>query len=239
MQIENSLLIVDDDPKLRQLLVDYLGQSGFSVIGCANGREMRQKLDQHTFQTVVLDLMLPAENGLDLLRWIQANSPTPTLILSAKGHEEDRILGLELGADDYLSKPFNPRELVARLNNLIKRYSREFNSPNNLTNNYQFNDWRFYPSKKLIETHQTQLSLSSTETELLSLFCRHPNTLLDRDFLMRSLKGYEHQATDRTIDVRVKRLRKKLHTLPELVDLIQTIWGKGYLFAVTEVQQDG
>lgn len=239
MQPEKSLLIVDDDSKLRQLLVDYLGQSGFSVIGCANGRDMRQQLDHQTFQAVVLDLMLPAENGLDLLRWIQANSPTPTLILSAKGNEDDRILGLELGADDYLPKPFNPRELVARLNNLIKRHTKETNPINTLSQSYQFSQWCFYPTKQLIETGQIQLSLSSTETELLSLFCRHPNTPLDRNFLMRSLKGYEHQATDRTIDVRVKRLRKKLNALPELAERIQTVWGKGYLFSVTETASNG
>lgn len=226
-----SILIVDDDPKLRALLTRYLTQSGFSVVACANGMEMRVQLAEVSFKAVILDLMLQSENGLDLLKWIQGHQPTPTLILSAKGNEEDRILGLELGADDYLSKPFNPRELVARLNNLLKRHH---DMPSQSAC-YKFDKWRFYPSKQLVRTASDEIVLSTTETELLSLFCRHPHTPLDRDFIMRSLKGYEHQATDRTVDVRVKRLRQKLQTIPLPKDPIQTVWGKGYVFHSNEV----
>jgi len=223
-----KILIVDDDLKLRQLLSDYLSQSKFDVVAVENGDEMKRTFKRQQFDLIILDLMLQTENGLDLLEWVKKqNNQQATLILSAKGNELDRITGLELGADDYLAKPFNPRELLARITNIIKRTS----PTTNTKRLFSIDQWLFDENSQTVKNEHYQIDLTTAESKLLLLFCEHANKQLDRNFLMLNLKGYEHQVYDRAIDVGVKRLRAKLEADPNNPQWIKTVWGKGYVFS--------
>lgn len=224
------ILVVDDDEGLRNLLQRYLRENDYSVTAAANGVEMEQALSTRHPDLVILDLMLPGEDGLSLARKLRGRSDVPIIILSARGEEVDRIVGLELGADDYLAKPFNPRELLARIRSVLRR-----TTPSGSVT-IDESEWAsFGPYRLDLETRQffrddTPVALTSGEFALLEIFLSHPNRVLNRDTILQQLKGYEHQPFDRSIDVRITRLRKKIE--PDISNpvYIRTVWGEGYLF---------
>jgi two-component system phosphate regulon response regulator OmpR len=230
------ILVVDDDPELRDMLRDYLTGNGYTVDLAAHGDAMRERLAQAAPQAVILDLMLPGEDGLSLARALRRTSDVPILMLSARGEEIDRVIGLEVGADDYLPKPFSPRELLARLRALLRRAQAA--APGDAAQagaEVGKGVTRFGPflidaaAFRLLRDGQ-DVGLSVAEFTLLQAMAEHPNRVLSRDQLIDWLKGYERDAFDRSIDVRVTRLRRKIEDDPAHPVYIRTIRGQGYLF---------
>lgn len=230
--------MVDDDPALRALLTDYLAASGFAVDTAGDGVEMHQQLAAAKPDAIVLDLMMPGEDGLSLARGLRRTSEIPILMLSARGDEIDRVVGLEVGADDYLAKPFSPRELLARLRALLRRARpgepaaaavprAELEGGVNL---YSFGPFTLDTSAWRLLREGLEVAVSSGEIALLRLFLEHPRRVLSRDHLVDWLKGYERGAFDRSIDVRVTRLRRKIEPDPAHPVYIRTVRGEGYLF---------
>ncbi|MCW8907887.1 MAG: response regulator [Sedimenticola sp.] len=222
------LLVVDDEPELRALLKRYLSEQGYQVTAVADGVAMRQHLDRHAVDLVILDLMLPGEDGLSLSRHLREQGDQAIIMLSARGEEVDRIVGLEMGADDYLAKPFNPRELLARVRAVMRR-SRERNAQG------KAETLRFGPFELNLFSHKlsrdgAEIPLTAGEFELLRIFAQHPNSVLSRDRLLDLTKGYERSPFDRSIDVRVNRLRRKIEPDASEPTYLRTVWGAGYLF---------
>jgi DNA-binding response OmpR family regulator len=224
----DTILVVDDDPALRELLSAYLGDNGFQVELAADGAGMRRAMDGTVPDAVVLDLMLPGEDGLALTREIRARSTVPILMLSARGEEIDRVVGLEVGADDYLAKPFSPREMLARLRALLRR-SQAMPVRDDATVS-RFGPFLFDPAARRLLRDGVDLDLSAAEFDLLKAFVERPNRVLNRDFLLELLKGYERDPFDRTVDIRVGRLRRKIEADPAHPAYIRTVRGEGYLF---------
>lgn len=234
METQNTqLLVVDDDPALRELLERYLKEQDYSVASVEDGIAMDAYLIEHKVDLIVLDIMLPGEDGLSIARRLRTDkASTPILMLSARGDEIDRIVGLEMGADDYLPKPFNPRELVARIRAILRRQEKPEEN-NTTSSNHKVYD--FDKFKLDITTHQfnhagKEISLTSGEFELLKVFVEHPNRVLSRDTLVDLLKGFDRSPFDRSVDVRVTRLRRKMESDPANPHYIRTIWGSGYMF---------
>ena len=233
MEPASHILVVDDDREIRDLLPRLLRKHGFRVTGAADGREMRKVLEAARIDLVVLDLMLPGEDGLSLCRWLRANSRIPVIMLTAMGEDTDRIIGLEMGADDYLPKPFNSRELVARVRAVLRRSAAlpaaaESADAGPLT----FSGWRLDPARR--ELHRpdgTLVPLTSGEFDLLVVLAERPNRVLNRDQLLDLTKGRDAVPFDRSIDVQISRLRRKLEDDPKQPALIKTVRGGGYLFA--------
>ncbi|MFO7594214.1 MAG: response regulator [Pseudomonadota bacterium] len=228
-----QLLVVDDDAALRKLLKRYLSEHGYRVEAVADGAAMRRFLAGETADLVILDLMLPGESGLELAKALRRQGNLPIIILSAHGEEVDRIVGLELGADDYLPKPFNPRELLARIRAVLRRtkaLTAEAKTAGDQAEIYHFGAFSLNRNARKLNLHGRAVHLTSGEFTLLVIFVNHPNRVLSRDSLLQLLKGYEHQPYDRSIDVRVTRLRRKLEQDPANPQHIRTIWGEGYLF---------
>lgn len=227
---QSHILIVDDDLALRNLLQRYLMENDFSVTAVADGVMMDQALKQETPDLVILDLMLPGEDGLSLARRLRTRSNLPIIILSARGEEVDRIVGLEIGADDYLAKPFNPRELLARIRSVLRRTATSAVETSDTTT-VSFGRYRLDTASHQLLHDGNPLTLTSGEYALLEVFVSHPNRVLNRDTLLHLLKGYEHQPYDRSIDVRITRLRKKIEPDISHPVYIRTVWGEGYLFS--------
>lgn len=232
------ILVVDDDPALRTLLTDYLAASGFVVDTAGDGVEMHQQLVAATPDAIVLDLMMPGEDGLSLARGLRKTSDIPILMLSARGEEIDRVVGLEVGADDYLAKPFSPRELLARLRALLRR-ARAAEPPaasvsaagaEAPTHLHGFGPFMLDTNAWRLLRDGIEVPVSSGEIALLRIFVEHPNHVLSRDSIVDWLKGYERDAFDRSIDVRVTRLRRKIEPDPARPAYIRTVRGEGYLF---------
>lgn len=223
------ILIVDDDTELRHLVAEYLGGSGYELAIAGDGLAMRAVLSEQVVDLVVLDLMLPGEDGLSLLRWLQENFKLPVIIVSARGDEVDRVVGLELGADDYLAKPFGPRELLARVRAVLRRAGGE---PEALADAQMltFGDFQLHLNNHTLTQAGEEITLTTGEFNLLRVFLEEPNRVLSRDHLIGLLKGYERSPFDRSIDVRVTRLRRKIEPKPEAPVYLRTIWGEGYLF---------
>lgn len=222
------LLVVDDDPALCELLSDYLGDSGFAVATAGDGRAMRDMLAHGMPDVVVLDLMLPGEDGLSLARELRSQSQVPILMLSARGSEIDRVVGLEVGADDYLAKPFSPRELLARLRALLRR-SQSGGSPPMST--LAFGPFALDTAARRLLRHGVEIRLTGAEFDLLRVMVERPNRVLTRDVLVDLLKGYDRDPFDRSIDIRVTRLRRKIESDPSAPAYIRTVRGEGYLFS--------
>lgn len=226
---EAHLLVVDDDVEIRQLIARFLSRHGFRVTGARDGREMREAMANAEIDLVILDLMLPGASGLVLCREIRGRSAIPIIMLTAKGEETDRIVGLEVGADDYLAKPFNPRELLARVRAVLRRATAP-EKPRTVTREIEFAGWH-------LDTMRRQLSspggvvveLSGGEYDLLLAFIEHPNRVLSRDQLLELARNRVSVGFDRSIDVQVSRLRRKLEG-EESPALIKTVRGAGYLF---------
>ncbi|WP_457673152.1 response regulator [Thiolapillus sp.] len=225
------ILIVDDDQALRELLQRYLTEQGFSVAAVNGGEAMKLWLEEHQPDLVVMDLMLPGEDGLSLTRHLRAGSDVPVLILSARGEDIDRIVGLEIGADDYLPKPFNPRELVARIRAILRRGGSARGEENDQQDIFRFGPYTLNLNNYSLKRDDEEVTLTSGEISLLALFVQHPNRVLSRDQLIELLKGYDRSPFDRSIDVRITRLRHKIEPDPKHPRFIRTVWGKGYLFS--------
>lgn len=224
------ILVVDDDPDLRDLLRTYLGANGFDVQTAGDGVAMRAALDTGLPDVIVLDLMLPGEDGLSLTRSLRTRSSVPILMLSARGEEMDRVIGLEVGADDYLAKPFGPRELLARLRALLRR--RQTTTPEIATpEGYpHFGPYSLDSTGRRLLREGLEVQLTSAEFDLLAAFVAHPNRVLSRDMLVDLLRGYDRDPFDRSIDNRVTRLRRKIEIEAAAPAYIRTVRGEGYLF---------
>jgi len=230
--MSQRLLVVDDDLRLRDLLGQYLTEQGFSVDLAADAVEMDKKLARNHYALMVLDLMLPGEDGLAICRRLRGNGHAiPIVMLTAKGDEIDRILGLEMGADDYLPKPFNPRELLARIHAVLRRkVPAPPSAPDAEHGSVEFGPFRFDLATRQLSKHSEPVSLTSGEFALLKTLVTHARQPLSRDKLMELARGREHEAFDRSIDVQISRLRKLLEEDPAKPRLIQTVWGFGYVF---------
>ena len=226
------ILVVDDDGRLRELLQRYLSEQGWHINVAADGAAMDQALASQRFDALVLDLMLPGEDGLSLCRRLQTTQPDlPILMLTAKGDEIDRIIGLEMGADDYLPKPFNPRELLARLRALLRR--RVSTPPNAPVLNGEilaFGNFTLHLSSRELFQVDQRLALTGGEFAILKVLITHPRRALTREQIMEMARGREREAFDRAIDVQISRLRKLIEADPSQPRYIQTVRGHGYVF---------
>lgn len=229
----DHVLIVDDDAEIRTLLSQYLQRNGYRTSTVADGKGMWADLDSKKPDIVVLDLMLPGDDGLTLCRDLRARSSVPIIMLTARGEETDRIVGLEMGADDYLAKPFNPRELLARIKSVLRR-SRSL--PGNLVpeelKTIRFAGWTLdVKTRNLISPEKLVVPLSGAEFKLLRVFLSHPNRVLTRDQLIDLMLSRDAAPFDRAIDVQVSRLRHRLGEDAKEPLLIKTVRGAGYVFA--------
>jgi len=225
-----SILIIDDDVQIRQLLRDYLSGFGMSVVAVADGKAMADVLEKEFFDLVILDLMLHGEDGLSLCRSLRAKSDIPILMLTARGEAMDRVVGLEVGADDYIVKPFEPRELVARIQAILRRTRGE---RKNIKEQKEavFMGWRLnFDLRQLVSPEELVIPLSNAEFRLLTVFVEHPNRVLTREFLLDEARGRNMDMFDRSIDILVSRVRQKLNDDPRTPFLIKTVRGEGYLF---------
>lgn len=224
-------LIVDDDAELRSLLSEYLGNHGFRVSAARDGREMRLLLETIRPDIVILDIMLPGDDGLTLCRDLRAKSTVPVIMLTARNEDLDRIIGIEMGADDYLAKPFNPRELLARIKGILRR-TRALPSSRQEAQRVRFAGWTLdMVARRLVAGDGVVVSLSGAEFRLLSVFVQNPNRVLDRNQLMDLTLGREATPFDRSIDVQVSRLRHRLNDDAREPVIIKTVRNGGYVLA--------
>ncbi len=233
--VKQKLLVVDDEEKLRTLLTSYLVKEGFDVTAVGDGIEMDEYLANNKPDLVILDLMLPGEDGLSIGRRLHQKNNLPIIILSARSDEIDRIVGLEIGADDYLSKPFNPRELLARIRSVLRRNTPTTETPeNNDQHIYKFESFRLDTNKHELTKDGEIIDLTIGEFNMLSIFLQNTNRVLSRDTLLEMSKGYDRDPLDRSVDICIGRLRKKIETDPSNPIYLKTIWGAGYLFSTKD-----
>ncbi|GGZ03312.1 MULTISPECIES: two-component system response regulator OmpR [Shewanella] len=238
-QETSKILVVDDDMRLRALLERYLVEQGFQVRSAANAEQMDRLLERENFHLLVLDLMLPGEDGLSICRRLrQQGSTLPIVMLTAKGDEVDRIIGLELGADDYLPKPFNPRELLARIKAVMRRQSQEIpGAPSQQEELVEFGEFSLNLATREMYHNDESISLTSGEFAVLKVLVTHPREPLSRDKLMNLARGRDYSALERSIDVQVSRLRRLIEKDPANPRYIQTVWGLGYVFVPDGAQR--
>ena len=234
-----KILVVDDDMRLRSLLERYLVEQGYQVRSAANSEQMERLLERENFHIMVLDLMLPGEDGLSICRRLrQDNNNIPIVMLTAKGEEVDRIIGLEMGADDYLPKPFNPRELQARIKAVLRRHTTEApGAPSREEQVVQFAQYSLNLGTREMTNNGEPMSLTSGEFAVLKALVTHPREPLSRDKLMNLARGRDYSALERSIDVQVSRLRRMLEEDPTSPRYIQTVWGLGYVFVPDRAEQ--
>jgi len=233
MSRQDHILVVDDDAEIRALLREYLQKQGYRVTALADGKALRSAVETSRPDVIVLDLMMPGEDGLSLCRGLRAHSDVPIIMLTARGEETDRIVGLEMGADDYLAKPFNPRELLARIKSVLRRAR---SVPDNLkrpeAGSYRFAGWTLdIATRNLAAPDRVVIPLSGTEFRLLRIFLDHPNRVLTRDQLIDLMLSRDAAPFDRAIDVQVSRLRHRLRDDAKEPAIIKTVRGQGYVFA--------
>ena len=233
MNTPDHILVVDDDTEIRNLLHEYLQRQGYRVTAVADGKGLRSAVATSHPDLIILDLMLPGEDGLTLCRDLRAKSEIPIIMLTARGDETDRIVGLELGADDYVAKPFSPRELLARIKSVLRR-ARAL--PENLKNEesglFRFAGWTLDAATRNLTSPQgVVVALSGTDFRLLKIFVDHPNRVLTRDQLIDLMLSRDAGPYDRAIDVQVSRLRQRLGEDAKEPAIIKTVRGQGYVFA--------
>jgi two-component system OmpR family response regulator len=233
------ILVVDDDTDIRTLLSEYLETHGYRATAVPDAKAMRRLLEQSPVDLIVLDLMLPGESGLAVCRDLRAKSQVPIIMLTALGEEIDRIVGLEVGADDYLPKPFNPRELLGRIKAVLRRATAVPPEPDpSRVANYRFGAWRLHMlSRTLSDSSGTKVALGGADFRLLSLLLAHGNRVVSRAQLMELLHGREMDPFDRSIDVGISRLRQTLRDEARAPEIIKTIYGEGYVMGV-KVEHD-
>lgn len=226
-----AILLVDDEAALREPLGDYLRRQGFAVTEAASAAEARAHLAASHVDLVLLDIMMPGEDGLSLGRHLAETKRVPVVFLTARGEATDRIVGLEIGGDDYVVKPFDPRELVARIRSVLRRAGRA--APERAQSViYEFEGWRLDPLKRrLLDSAGAVVAISSAEFRLLMAFLDHPRQVLDRDRLLDMVQGREAHLFDRAVDNQISRLRRKIEVDSRNPQLIQTVWGGGYMLA--------
>ncbi|MGH8397222.1 MAG: response regulator [Gammaproteobacteria bacterium] len=236
MSAPDHILVVDDDAEIRALLEEYLTRQGYCITTVPDGPSMEQAMEDARFDLVVLDLMLPGEDGVSLCRKLRQRSTMPVIMLTARGGEGDRIAGLETGADDYLPKPFNPRELLARIKSVLRRAR---SLPENLqpedVRMFRFDGWQLQTATRQLQTADGMVvPLSGAEYRLLCIFLQFPNTVLSRDRLMELLRGHESNTPfDRSVDVQVSRLRQRLRDNGHEPGIIRAVRNEGYVFALS------
>ena len=228
----NKVLIIDDDGKLCRLLMEYLKENGFRAFCLSDGSGALKAISDESPDMIILDIMLPGKDGLEVLREIRRDHVLPVIMLTAKGEDTDRIVGLELGADDYLAKPFNPRELLARMKAVLRRSMHRDRAgdarPNDLF--VKAGGITLNRAKQTVTVEGHELELSTAECMILEVLMKNLNTVLSRDQLMTLARGRDFTAFDRSIDVHVSKLRAKLEADPRTPKRIKTIWGAGYMF---------
>ena len=225
-----TLLLVDDEATLREPLAEYLARQGFVVHEAESAARARSALVELTPDLVLLDIMMPGEDGLSLCRHLVETRELPVILLTAKGEATDRIIGLEIGADDYVTKPFEPRELVARIRSVLRRAGRAVSAPEEDAQ-YEFEGWRLDPMKrKLTDPEGVLVSISTAEFRMLRAFLDNPKQVLDRDRLLDMVQGREAQLFDRAVDNQVSRLRRKIEADSKNPQFILTVRGGGYRF---------
>ena len=228
-----KILVVDDDVRLRDLLRRYLSEQGFNVVSAENAESMNKLWMREHYDMLILDLMLPGEDGLAICRRLRgAGDKTPIIMLTAKGEEVDRIIGLEMGADDYLPKPFSPRELVARINAVLRRKApvESPGAPSDGPQIFAFGDFILDLATRTLKKSGENINLTTGEFSVLKVFARHARQPLSREKLMEMARGREYEVFDRSLDVQISRLRKLIELDPSNPIYIQTVWGLGYVF---------
>ena len=236
----HHILVVDDDARLRDLLTRYLGEQGFEVKAAADGQQMDKLRAREHYHLIVLDLMMPGEDGLSICRRLRGQGDqTPIIMLTAKGDEVDRIVGLEMGADDYLPKPFNPRELLARMHAVLRRQgNKPPGAPEGDVETIRFSNIEVDLAARTLKRGDDLLPLTTGEFAVLKVLLQHPRQPLSRDKLMPLARGREQGPFDRAIDVQVSRLRKLIESDPAQPRYLQTVWGFGYVFVPDGAARD-
>jgi DNA-binding response OmpR family regulator len=222
-----TILVVDDEPIVRDVVVRYLEREGYRTLEAADGRRARELLEQESPNLVVLDLMLPGTDGLSLCRWIRSRSDLPVIMLTARGEETDRIVGLEIGADDYVTKPFSPRELAARVRTVMRRSTPAAPREEHLS----FDGLDIDASTREVTKAGVPVRLTAKEFDLLWFLASHPRRVFSRDQLMDRIWGYDAAVDTGTVTVHVRRLRQKIERDPSCPRFLETVWGVGYRFA--------
>src|SRR5471030_22113 len=236
MKRADQVLIVDDDEEIRQLLSVYLESAGYQAHTAADGEQMWQVLASRPVDLIILDLMLPGDDGLELCRQLRARRNIPVIMLTARGTLVDRIVGLEVGADDYLPKPFDPRELLARVHAVLRRRPPQEapGAPAKDAQVVQFGDFEFDLSLRRLTKEGEPIALTTGEFSMLKALVRHPRQPLSRDKLAQLARGRDFEPFDRSLDVQISRLRKMIEPDPSNPRYIQTVWGVGYVFVPSE-----
>ncbi len=231
MSSRNHIVVVDDDPDLRSLIHGYLENAGFKVTPAANGRAMRRIITEHPADLVILDVVMPGEGGLALTRHLRENSDVGIIILTGRGETIDRVVGLEMGADDYLGKPFELRELLARVRSVLRRAEIRAASPESPRDSVRFAGWKLdLPSRRLVSPGGEDVALTTAEFALLSALVNNPNRIMSRERLLDLTHRPGPEPFDRSIDVLILRLRRKIEADPKRPTLIKTVRGSGYVF---------
>jgi two-component system phosphate regulon response regulator OmpR len=231
--LARKILIVDDDARLRELLRRYLSEQGFLVYTAEDAHDMQKYLQRDIFDLLVLDVMMPEEDGFSICRRLRnVNDTTPIIMLTARAQDHDRITGLELGADDYLSKPFNPRELLARINAILRRRQQDEHpsAPSLQPEVLQFGGYTLNLLSRTLHFEGKKISITTGEFSVLKVFARNPGVPLSRDKLMELARGRQYAAFDRSLDVQISRLRRLIEKNPSKPQFLQTVWGLGYVF---------
>lgn len=231
-----SILVVDDEPELREMVEEYLTSKGYTVMTAENGVAMRQILETHSFDLVLLDIKMPGEDGLTLARFLREHYPVGIIMVTAVNEVVDRIVGLEMGADDYISKPFDPRELLARVKSVLRRAvpaptSADTEAPDPVPEGVPFGHCMLnLESHKLFDAEGAEIPITSMEFDLLKAFATHSNRVLSRDQLLDMAHNREWDPFDRSIDIRITRIRRKIEADPSKPQIIRTVRGAGYIF---------
>ena len=230
--MDKTVLVIDDDEKLNSLLKDYLAKFGFDVKAVTHPVDGLDMIEKEPPDIIILDIMLPGMDGFEVCKEIRKTSSLPILMLTARGEVTDRIVGLEIGADDYLPKPFEPRELVARLQSILRRSKERAKS-----DKIKFGNLIIDLNKQTVLLDDEKIDLTTMEFEVLSLFAKNPGKVMTRDRIMERTHDMEWEAFNRTVDVLISRLRQKLNDDPQHPKYFKTIWGKGYKFIGDEIEQ--
>jgi two-component system OmpR family response regulator len=235
MAFSPNILVVEDDRETRTLIAKYLRTNACNVSTASDGREMDRVMADHRVDLLILDVMLPGEDGLSLCRRIRAASQLPIIMLTARGEDVDRILGLEMGADDYLAKPFNPRELLARINAVLRRQATALNASSTPSATaLMFLGWQIdLRLRELRNPAGARVAMTSAEFDLLRTFCERPGRVLSRESLLDLTQGRNAGSFERSIDVLVSRIRRKIETDPQDATMIKTVRSGGYIFTPT------